>query len=309
MKIKHTLMLFTAAVIWGVAFVAQSVGMDYVGPYTMICVRSLLASAVLVPYMILRRGKTPDPPEAPADAGARRALLWKVGIACGVLLCAATCLQQLGILYSTVGKAGFITSFYIVLVPVAGLLLGRRASKMIWAAVALAMIGLYFLCVTGRFSLERGDIYLLLCALVFAAHILTIDRFTRRVDGAKMSAIQFLVAGVLSAVPMLILEKPNLSQILAAWLPIVYAGALSGGVAYTLQIVGQREVDPAVASIIFSLEAVVSAVAGFLILGQRLSARELLGCGLMFAATLLAQLPGRSPRLADRRKKPDRTAA
>ena len=204
----------------------------------------------------------------------------------------ASNLQQFGIKYTTVGKAGFITALYIILVPVLGLFMRKRVQGKVWVSVVLAVAGLYLLCITDGFSLGVGDLLVLLCALMFSVHILVIDYFSPRTDGVKMSCIQFFVCGILSGIAMLIFEKPSLDAILQAWMPILYAGVLSCGVAYTLQIVGQKDMDPTVAALILSLESVVSVLAGWVLLGESMSLRELSGCGLMFAAIILAQLPG-----------------
>ena len=287
--IKHSLLLLVTAVIWGVAFVAQSVGMDYVGPFTFTCARSLIAGVVLLPLLALRRRRGPGQPAASGD---RRAL-WLGGLCCGLFLALASSFQQFGIQFTTVGKAGFITAFYIVLVPVLGLLWGRRCSLAVWIGVAMALAGLYLLGITEGFAVQSGDLMVFICALLFAGHILVIDHFTHRADGVAMACIQFFACGLLCAVPMLIFERPSLAQLCAAWLPVLYAGVLSSGVGYTLQIIGQRDMNPTVASLILSLESVVSVLAGLVLLGQRLSAREWAGCLLMFCAIILAQLPGR----------------
>ena len=294
------LLLLTAA-IWGVAFVAQSVGMDYVGPFTFNTVRSLLGGIVLIPCIVLlKRINVGSKDTAGAaehasgyPAGQRKVLLTG-GVACGVLLCIASNLQQFGIMYTSVGKSGFITAMYIVLVPVLGIFLKKKAGIKIWCSVAIAVGGLYLLCMTDSgFSIQKGDLLLLLGAVIFSFHILTIDYFSPKVDGVKMSCIQFFTCGILSMVCMFLFEQPQIGAILQAWMPIVYAGVLSCGVAYTLQIVGQKGMNPTVASLILSMESVISVIAGWLILHQRLSGRELLGCVLMFAAIILVQLPER----------------
>ena len=303
-QIRNSLILLLTAVIWGVAFVAQSVGMDYVGPFTFTCVRSLIGGLVLIPCIaLLNRADGKNKKRMEADAGAKtpeekrkeRRLLLLGGICCGLALCAASCFQQFGIQYTTVGKAGFITAFYIIIVPVLSLFFGKKCGPQIWAGVALALGGLYFLCITESFRIGMGDILVFICALLFAAHILVIDYFTRYVDGVKMSCIQFFVCGIVSGIAMLLFEKPDLSAILAAWQPVLYAGVLSSGAGYTLQIIGQKGMNPTVASLILSLESVVSVLAGLLILGQTLSSREILGCVLMSAAIVLAQLPQKKP--------------
>ncbi len=284
-------MLIAAALIWGGAFVAQSVGMDYVEPFTFTCARSLIGFVVLLPVIALF-----DRKKSVAVRSAERAnrkILLLGGISCGVCLCLATNMQQIGIQYTSVGKAGFLTALYIVIVPVIGLLLGKRNRWTIWVSVVIALVGFYLLCMTGSFSLERGDLYLTVCAVLFSFHILVIDYFSPLVDGVKMSCIQFLVCGVLSGVVMLIVEQPSFSAIMAAAAPVLYAGVLSSGVAYTLQILGQKNYNATIATLLCSLESVFSALAGWLLLGQKLSGRELFGCVLIFAAVILAQLPER----------------
>lgn len=299
---KSPALLFLTAVVWGVAFVAQSVGMDYVGPFTFNCIRCLIGAVVLVPCIWFLDGwkQRPDGAScgresagAPSGASDGSHALLAGGICCGLALFVASNLQQIGIQYTTVGKAGFITALYIVLVPVFGIFLKKRAGIRVWVSVALAVAGLYLLCITDRLALGKGDILVLLCAVVFAVHILVVDHFSAKTDGVRMSCIQFLVCGLLSGVCMLLTEHPEMRLILQAWQPILYAGIFSCGVGYTLQIVGQKGTDPTVASLILSLESVVSVLAGWLLLGQRLSVRELGGCALMFAAILLAQLPER----------------
>ncbi len=213
------------------------------------------------------------------------------GVACGVVLGSALALQQIGIEYTTAGKAGFITSFYIVLVPVFGIFLKRKCSFIVWISVFMALIGLGLLCLKDNFSVGKGEIYVFLCAIMFTVHILVIDHFGEKADSVKMSCIQFAVAGVLSGIVMLLLEKPNFDNLMKAWLPLMYTGVFSSGVAYTLQILGQKGMNPTVASLILSLESVVSVIAGFFILQQKLSGRELAGCVVMFVAIILVQLP------------------
>ena len=290
--LRQSLLLFLTATIWGVAFVAQSVGMDYVEPFTFNAVRNMIGAIVLLPCIgLLNRLNGKDNGEAREP---QKKTLIIGGISCGVLLFVASNLQQFGIQYTTVGKAGFITAMYIVLVPVFGIFLHKKAGLKIWAAVALAVAGLYLLCMTdGSFSLQMGDLLVLACAVAFSFHILVIDYFSPKVDGVKLSCIQFFTCAVLSAIGMLLFEEPKLSQILAAWVPILYAGVMSCGVAYTLQIIGQKGMNPTVASLILSLESVVSLLAGWVILGQKLSKRELAGCALAFAAIILVQLPSK----------------
>lgn len=285
--IKSPAMLFLAAFIWGVAFVAQSVGMDYVGPFTFNTVRSIIGGLVLIPCIFFLGKKERGEEKKEEDPKT----LLTGGILCGLCLCVASNFQQFGIRYTTVGKAGFITAMYIVLVPVLGIFLKKRPGKKVWFSVALAVCGLYLLCMTEKLSLGKGDAMVLLCALLFAVHILVIDHFSPKVDGVKLSCIQFLVSGVLSAIPMFLFEKPEAGAVCSAWLPILYAGVFSCGIGYTLQVIGQKEMDPTVASLILSLESVISVLAGWVLLGQRLAGREILGCVVMFAAIILAQLP------------------
>ena len=288
---KNPAMLLLAAFIWGSAFVAQSVGMDYVGPLTFNCVRSIIGSAVLVPCIfLLDRLKSPEERERTRLESDRKTLL-AGGVSCGLILCVATNMQQFGIQYTSVGKAGFITALYIVIVPILGLFFGKRCGFQVWLGVLIALVGFYLLCMTGGFALERGDLYLLCCSLLFSFHILVIDHFSPLVDGVRMSCIQFLVSGVLSGIAMLLFETPSIAGIVAGAGPILYAGVLSCGVAYTLQIVGQKNYNPTVATLLLSLESVFSVLTGWLVLHQKLSAREMAGCVLIFIAVILAQLP------------------
>ena len=294
---KSSLMLLLTAAIWGVAFVAQSVGMDYIGPFTFNAIRSLVGGLVLIPCIwLLNRKKPAAQEDTPAQSDRT---LFIGGICCGVALAVASSLQQMGIQYTSVGKARFITALYIVIVPLLGLLFKRRVSGLIWVAVVIAVGGMYLLCITEGFSVGKGDLLVMASAFCFSAHILIIDYFSPKADGVKMSCIQFLVCGLLCAVPMLIMERPSLPQILAAWMPLIYAGVFSCGVGYTLQIVGQRHIDPTIASLILSLESVISVLAGWVILGQKLTVRELIGCILVFCAIILAQLPQKEEKIEE----------
>ncbi|MCD7812941.1 MAG: DMT family transporter [Lachnospiraceae bacterium] len=294
-SLRNPLLLFLTAAIWGAAFVAQSVGMDYVEPFTFNFARSIIGGIVLLPCILFLDGqKKKAGGRTPADFSrqtADRHALLLGGVCCGVALFVASALQQIGIQYTTVGKAGFITAMYIVLVPVFGIFLKKKAGGRLWLCVLLAVAGLYLLCITEGFTVGGGDLLVLLCAAAFAVHILVIDHFSPLADGVRMSCIQFFVCGLLSGVAMLLFETPSPAAIWQARLPIGYAGVLSCGVAYTLQIVAQRGMDPTVASLILSLESVFSVLFGWLLLGQSLAPRELSGCVLMFAAIILAQLP------------------
>ena len=284
---KNNILLVLTALIWGCAFVAQSVGMDYVGPFTFNMARFLIGAIVLLPviWFMDRQRKTG------VEKGAGQKTLIIGGICCGIALAVASTLQQWGILFTTVGKAGFITAMYIVIVPLLGIFIGKKVRPLIIGCVAIAVVGFYFLCMTESLRLGLGDFLVLLCAIAFSIHILVIDHFSPKVDGVKMSAIQFLTAAIISAVPTLLWEQPVFTEILQAWQPVLYAGVMSCGVAYTLQIIAQKNADPTVASLLLSLESVFSVLAGWVLLGQGLSLKELFGCVLIFCAIILAQLP------------------
>ncbi len=279
--------LLLTAFIWGVAFVAQSVGMDYIGPFTFNCVRSIIGGIVLIPLIIILRKMNKD--YVKKRTYRKNTVLG--GICCGVFLAAASSFQQFGIMYTTVGKAGFITALYIVIVPILGIFMKKKVAPIVWASSVLAIIGFYMLSISGQVSINKGDILILICAVLFSVHILVIDYFSPKGDGVAISCIQFLTSGVICGICMFLFESPQISNILAAYVPILYAGIMSCGVAYTLQIVGQKNMDPTVASLILSLESVFSALAGWLLLEQELSTKELIGCVLVFAAVLLAQIP------------------
>jgi len=285
--------LLLTAFIWGVAFVAQSVGMDYIGPFTFNCVRSIIGGLVLIPLVVILGKKNR------ADKTAEEAKEYKKntvigGICCGICLCVASNFQQFGIMHTTVGKAGFITALYIIIVPILGIFMKKRVAPIVWVSSVIAVIGFYLLSISGRVSINRGDILVLICAVLFSVHILVIDCFSPKGEGVTISCIQFFTSGILCGILMFLFENPQIKDILAAYLPILYAGVMSCGVAYTLQIVGQKNMDPTVASLILSLESVFSALAGWLILGQGLSGKELIGCSLVFVAVLLAQMPQKS---------------
>ncbi|MDD6232046.1 MAG: DMT family transporter [Frisingicoccus sp.] len=294
-KTKNTFLLLLTAFIWGVAFVAQSVGMDYVGPLTFNGSRFIIGAIFLIPCIaFLDKLKEKENQAAGKNITAapqNKKVLITGGICCGIAIAAASTLQQYGIAYTTVGKAGFITALYIVIVPILGIFLKKKPRLIIWLSVLLALVGLYFLCMTDSLSFSKGDTLVLLCAFVFSLHIMIIDHFSPMVDGVRMSCIQFAVAGILCGIPALIFEHPTFSSLIAAWAPVLYAGILSCGVAYTLQIVAQKNYDPTVASLLLSLESVFSVLAGWVILHQSLSPREIFGCVLVFIAIILVQLP------------------
>ena len=277
---------------------AQSVGMEHVEPFTFTFTRSIIGGVVLIPVIILLR-KTDSAAMRRDSQGKDVAGIkgitkyeWLGGICCGIALCAASNFQQIGMLHTTVGKAGFITALYVVIVPILGLFLRKRVPALIWFCVVLSVAGLYLLCMPkGAFTLAQGDVLVLICALLFSFHILIIDYFSPKGDGVVISCIQFFVCGILSGIIMLFVENPTFANIMDAKWSILYAGALSSGVAYTLQVVAQKGVNPTVASLILCLESVVAVLAGWIILGDKLTSRELAGCILMFVAIVLAQLP------------------
>lgn len=286
-------MLTLTALIWGVAFVAQSEGMNYVGGFTFNGCRFLMGGIVLIPCIFLLRKVNGEQWAKLSSAEQRQQRKMGIigGICCGVFICIASSLQQFGIAHTTVGKAGFITALYIVIVPMLGLFLKKKVGVNIWVSVAIAAAGMYLLCITEGFSIGKGDFLVFLCAIGFSVHILVIDYFSPKADGVVISCVQFFTAGIISCVLMLIFEKPFWSAISSAWAPILYAGIMSCGVGYTLQVVAQKNVEPTVASLIMSLESVFSVLAGWVLLGQILSAKELVGCALVFAAIILAQIP------------------
>lgn len=300
---RGNLLLLLAAFIWGLSFVAQSEGMKYIGPFAFIGIRSMLAGVSLALFLGLRRlvtarrkrteeylGKTGEVTGQTSKAGYKMLLLG--GVSCGIILFVATMLQQIGILHTNEpGKAGFITALYLILVPVTGIFFRKKIGFKVWGAVILAVCGMYLLCITEGLRIATGDLYLLGCAFVFTIHILVIDYFSPKIDGVAMSCIQFLVCGAVGMTGMFLTETVELSHVLAAWLPLVFSGVFSGGVAYTLQIVAQKDTEPAIASLLMSLESVFAVFGEWLILGQLLSLREFFGCALMFAGILLTQLP------------------
>ena len=297
-RLKGIAMLTLCAMIWGSAFVAQSTAMDHVQPFTFQATRSFLGALVLLPWILVRRKKKMATKSDPK-------LFWKVGLSCGVTLCIACCLQQFGVYYNdlaaelagtatdgaVVGKAGFVTALYILLVPLFGLFFKKKVGGNVWVGVGLALFGLYLLCMTGKTVPDFGDILVFGSAIFFAIQILIVDSYIDRVDGVELSCFQFFVVGVLSAVAMFMFETPSVSAICDAWVEILYAGAMSSGIAYTLQILGQKYTPPTLASMLMSLESVFAVLAAALLLGQIPTWIQVGGCVLMFAAIVLAQLP------------------
>lgn len=288
-KMKGSLALLTATVIWGFAFIAQSVGMDLIGPFTFQMVRCLLAVALLVPLsFLLDIGKCSKSESA---AKWKNPKLWKASVCCGCTLFVAASLQQIGLLYTDAGKAGFITAMYIVLTPVLGLFLGRNVPKATVFSVLIAVIGLYLLSCMGVTKVNKGDLYIMGCALAFAVQITFVDHFAADLDGFRMNCIQSLTVAVLSIPFVIFTETVDMGNLLACWAPLCFAGCLSMGLAYSLQIVGQKSIEPTAASLIMSLESVFAAIGGWWLLHERMSTPELLGCGLVFAAVVISQLP------------------
>ena len=290
---KHSLMLMLCAFIWGTAFVAQSAGSG-MGAYSFLAGRSWLAVLVLIPtiyaFDAVRRKNGTD--ARPKTAAERKKLL-VAGLVCGTFLFAASAAQQIGItLNPSTAKAGFLTAMYVVLVPVFGLFLGRRGSARLWLSMLIAVGGLYLLCMKNGFGgIETSDWILLSCAVLFSFQIMSVDHFAPQVDGVRLSLLQFFVVAVESTAAAFLFETPTLAEFGENLLPVAYCGILSSGVAYTLQILGQRDLNPAIASLIMCLESVFSALGGWLLLHQSLSVREVSGCALIFAAVVLAQLP------------------
>ncbi len=284
--LRGSLLLLLGAVIWGAAFAAQRAGMDHVGPFTFSGVRMLLAGIVMIPASMLSRRKA-GPVTAEVQKKQRRG-----GLICGLLLFFATSLQQIGLVYTSAGKAGFITALYVVLVPVAGwVFLRKQPGKMIWAGVGLAVIALYLLCVPAEgFVIEKGDALLLGCAVCFTGQILCVDHYAPQVDGLTLARDEFLITGALSMIIAVFTEEIRMDGILEAAFPIIYSGVFSGAVGYSLQIIGQRDVNPTVASLVMCLEAVFAVLTGAILLGERMTGREIAGCVLMFCAVILAQL-------------------
>lgn len=287
-------LLLLTAFVWGFGFVAQSIGADYVGAYTFLMARSWISFFLLFPVIRLldviaeKRGKAGNDIKKPVKRGK---LLWIAGLVCGIFLFAGSATQQIGIAYTTAGKAGFLTAMYVVIVPVIYALRKRGVGLKIWISVVLAVIGLYLLCISGNVSMGKGDAIILLCALFFALQILCIDRFVGRVDAVRLAQLQFLVVAVLATVFMFLLEQPDPADIRAALPAILYAGIISSGVGYTLQTVAQSMVSPTVGGITMSLESVFATLGGWIVLGEVLTKREVSGCALMFAAIVLAQMP------------------
>lgn len=297
-QLVASLLLTLAAFIWGSAFVAQSEALDILGQFTFLASRSFLGVLTLVPvsFIIYKKGQKSDSAEHNEYKKFFSKDLIAGGVLCGTVLFAASSLQQVGIITSGVGKSGFLTTLYILAVPILGLFLKRRVKPFMWVCIALGVVGMYFLCVSETSALNFGDCMLILCAVCFGVHIMVIDRFVKKVDGVRLSLVQFFVVGILSLVAALIFEEIDFNLIKAAIISILYAGVLSSGVAYTLQIVSQKNLSPTVASLLMSLEAVFAALSGA-VFGERLTGNEIFGCVLVFIAIILAQLPVESIKI------------
>ena len=293
-SLKNSSMLFLAALIWGTTFVFQTVGNDYMQPFTFNSSRSLLGFLVLIPVILFNQHKRKKNNE--------EKLNWKItiigGVCCGLAITAASLFQQYGTKFTTVGKAGFITTLYIIFTPILGIFLKKKCPWTVWIAAVASAVGLYMLCMTESFSLSLGDTLVFICAILFSIHILVIDYFSPKTDGVILSCIQFFVCFVISGILALIFDNPTWQQISSGAVPVLYAGIMSCGVAYTLQILGQKNLNPTVAAIILSCESVISTVAGyiaykigFLSTDQSLTIVQILGCVIVFAAVIFVQLP------------------
>ncbi len=282
--IRAEFMLLAASLVWGFGFVSQSVGMSMIRPFTFNIFKHGIGAIALLPMLLLFRGR---------NAGTDRRKTIRGGIVCGCALFLGASFQQYGIAETTAGKSSFITSLYIICVPAISVAFGKRIRRQVWIAAVLALAGLYLLCVKDGFSIGRGDLLILACAPCFALHILTIAHYSEDTDGVAMSAIQFLVTAVLSVPCALLFDRPVLRDVWDCRVPLLYSGVMACGAGYTLQVLGQKDTEPATASLLMSLEAVFGALGGWLILGERLSARELFGAAMVFGAVLLAQMPER----------------
>ncbi|MBR5151908.1 MAG: DMT family transporter [Clostridia bacterium] len=296
-KLKGNLLLFLAAFIWGTSFIAQSKGVESISPVAFNGIRSMLGAIVLFPViLLLDNGKRKR--GIPVQKADKTLLLG--GIICGIFLCLATTVQTAGMVYTSPGKAGFITALYMVFIPIVELFLGKKPSPVILLSVLIATVGLYLMCIDTDLTINKGDVMVLFCAVLFTGHILAIDYFSPKVDGVKLSCLQFFVCGVLNMGSMFLFESPELMPILRCWMSIGYSGIMSCGVAYTLQIVGQKYTDPTSASILMSLESVFATLStvvlvalGWSLTGGALTPREIIGCVLMFVAIILVQLPSK----------------
>lgn len=296
---RSNMLLLMTAIIWGSAFIAQSKGADVIGPFTFNTVRYALAVVALLPVIYIfsrkRNSENTVDQDIPRANGTKTLIIG--GIATGIALFTASSLQQYAMAFTTAAKAGFITTLYVILVPIVGIFLKKKIRPIIWFCALLAVIGLYLLSIKpGTFSISRGDFFVLLCALAFTGHILIIDYFSPKTDGVKLSCIQFAVVSIASFVAMMMTETFVLSEVLDAIIPLLYTGVLSSSVGYTCQIIAQKKADPVISSLILSLESVFAAIFGALILHESMSGREITGCAIMFVAIIIAQLPEKKNR-------------
>ena len=299
---KYVIALFIAAFFWGTTFVAQSIGAKSVSAFTFLACRSYIGTVFLLPFIMMRdKGVRKDKPElfTPESNKKRRKLHAKAGMICGFLLFFFFFAQQYGIEFTTTAKASFITTLYVVFVPVFSIFIGKKPGAKIWVAVVFSVVGLYLLSISGSLRLSLGDSFVMLCSVIFAFQIMSVNHYSPKTDSLKLSCCMFFTVAILATISMFIFENPDWNSIYKALPSILYAGILSNGVAYTCQVIGQKGVNPSVASLIMCLESVFGALSGWVVLGEGLTARELTGCTLMFTAILIAEvkLPARKMRL------------
>ena len=288
---RSNLLLILASIIWGCAFVAQNVGMNYIGPWTFSTIRFLIAGFSLLAIIPILDKKRTHVIRPKTKEEKKKLLLGSV--LCGLALSIGSIVQQIAMLTVPVAKAGFLTTLYVLFVPIITLLFGKKIPLKVWIGIAIALFGLYLLSMAGNLALGIGEIFLILAAFLFAIHIIIIGHFSTRVDPVRLSCGQLLIGGFATVIPMIVIERPTITSILAAYIPLLYTGIFSSCVAYTLQIFAQKEANPTIAGMLLSLESVFAALAGYLILNQVLNTRELIGCALIFIAIVIAQLPDR----------------
>lgn len=286
-KVKGNLILLITAVVWGISFVSQRSGMSYIKAFTFNGIRTMLGALVLIPVIIIMdRKKSPSERKTKNKKG-----LLKAGVLCGILLGAAGTIQTYGMVYTSAGKAGFITALYLIIVPILGIFMKKKIRPLVWCCVVIATVGMYFLCINGSLNVNKGDVIVFVCSFIFALHILAVDKYASEFEGVKLAFLQFFVAGLLNIILMIIFDKPDFGAVWQCRTEILYSGIMSCGLAYTLQIIGQKYTDPTSASLIMSMESVFSVLAGWAILNETLKYNEILGCILVFAAIILVQLP------------------
>ncbi len=297
-KTKSSLILFAASLIWGMAFVSQSKGMESMQPFTFNGVRSLMGAAALLVYMLVRSKVTGERFAKKVSSKASPKVILTGGVLCGLFLALASSLQQVGILYTTVGKASFITTLYIIFVPMAGIFLRKKVDGIVWIGALVAAVGMYLLCMTESLELGLGDILVFLCAIAFAGQILLVDAYAKAIDGPLLCCMELVVSGILCLIIAFLWENPQPEQIMNGMGSLLYAGVMSSGVAYTFQVIGQKGLHPSVAALIMSLESVVATVSGWIAYrigllktDQTLTPRQIAGCAIVFLAVLLVQLP------------------